>query len=231
MKARDVMTSPAITVPPDMPVSEIARLLIERAISAVPVIGANGELVGIVSEGDLLRRVEADTDRHRPQWLELLLDSNVAAADFARSHGAFARDVMTANVVTAKPDTELAEIASLLERRRIKRVPVMEQGKVVGIVSRANLLHALVAVRRAGTDTVDTDADIRTELRARLGRNSGVDLDRVNIVVSDGIVHLWGTVKSENQRRALHAAASGMSGVRSVEDHLHHDWFGGSTGY
>ena len=232
MQARDVMTSPPITVAPDTPVAEVATVLLENRISAVPVLDAAGRMVGIVSEGDLLRRADAQTERRRPQWLELLLDRNVTAADFVKTHGNLARDVMTGDVVTVRPDTELAEIASVLERRRIKRVPVVDRGKLVGIVSRANLLHGLVAHPHVALpdDVQERDAEIRSRLDEVLRQVPGVNLGRINTVVKDGAVFLWGTVKSENQRRALTVAAESVPGVVRVEDKLHHDRFPGSTG-
>lgn len=232
MEARNVMTSPPISVTPDASVSQIAQLLLEHRISAVPVLDDAGAILGIVSEGDLLRRTEAKTDRRRPQWLEVLLDRNVSSAEFVKSHGNRARDVMTTDVVSVAPDTDLAEIAALLERHRIKRVPVVENGRVVGIVSRANLLHALVAYREdvAPDAGQPSDDDIRDRLSKILREHRGVDMRQVNVVVKDGVVFLWGTVKSENQRRALTVAAESVPGVLRVEDKLHHDWFPGSTG-
>jgi CBS domain-containing protein len=230
LRARDVMTSPVITVGLRTPVQEIATTLLENRISAVPVVGDDGEVVGIVSEGDLLRRAEAHTERRRSKWLELLLDRNVAAADFVKTHGREAKDVMTTDVVSVGPDTELVEIASTLERRRIKRVPVVEGGKVVGIVSRANLLQALVA-RPPETKpdaTLSRDAEIRRELNGRLRTVPGVNMQRVNAVVEDGTVFLWGTVKSSDQRRALTVAAESVPGVTRVEDRLHLDRFPGT---
>ncbi|HVL21056.1 MAG TPA: CBS domain-containing protein [Amaricoccus sp.] len=230
MLAREVMTSPPITVTPDTPVSEVAAILLANRISAVPVLNQAGKLIGIVSEGDLLRRAEAKTERRRSKWLELLLDRNVAAADFVKTHGRAAKDVMTSDVVSVGPDTELAEIASTLERRRIKRVPVVEGGKVLGIVSRANLLQALVArPPDAKPDaTLRRDAEIRKELVGRLRSIPGVNMQRVNAVVEDGTVFLWGTVKSSDQRRALNVAAESIPGVARVEDRLHLDFFPGT---
>lgn len=232
MLARDVMTSTPITVAPDTPVTEVATLLLERRISAVPVVDADGRMVGIVSEGDLLRRADAQTERRRSSWLELLLDRNVTAADFVKTHGNLARDVMTQDVVAVAPDTDLSEIASLLERRRIKRVPVVDGGRLVGIVSRANLLQGLVAQPRAAVsaDVQTRDADIRRRLDDILQDVPGVDLRRVNVVVKNATVFLWGTVKSDNQRRALTVAAESVPGVERVEDNLHRDTFPGSTG-
>lgn len=226
------MTSPPITITPDMPVADVAGLLLENRISAVPVLDVTGKIVGIVSEGDLLRRADAKTERRRSRWLELLLDRNVAAADFVKTHGTHARDVMTHDVVTVAPDADLAEIASLLERRRIKRVPVVDGGKVIGIVSRANLLHGLVAQPRIDrpADVQAQDSEIRSRLNAVLDDIKGVDLRHINVVVKDGAVFLWGTVKSDNQRRALTVAAESVPGVVRVEDKLHRDRFPGSSG-
>jgi len=230
MLARDVMTSSPITVAPDTPVTEVATLLLEKRISAVPVVEADGRIVGIVSEGDLLRRADTQTEQRRSSWLELLLDRNVTSADFVKTHGTRARDVMTPDVVAVTSDTPLAEIASLLERRRIKRVPVVDNGRLVGIVSRANLLQGLVAQPRVAVaaDVQTRDAEIRSRLDEILQEVPGVDLRRINAVVKNGTVFLWGTVKSDNQRRALMVAAESVPGVERVEDNMHHDRFPGS---
>jgi CBS domain-containing protein len=231
MRAQDVMTSPPITVTPDTPVTEIAALLIERRISAVPVVDESGRAVGIVSEGDLLRRGEMGTERQRSQWLELLLDRGMQAADFSKAYGLFARDVMTREVISVSPDTDLGEIARLLEQRRIKRVPVVQDGVPVGIVSRANLLRGLVASRQGSSaPRQGDDFALRTAVEERLRGEPWIDLSRLNIVVSDGVVHLWGIVRGEEQRRALKIAAESIPGVRDVVDHLSPDWFANSSG-
>ena len=231
MKARDVMTSPPITVTPDTAITDVAALLLERRISAVPVVDEHGRMVGIISEGDLLRRSESDTERRRPQWLEMLLDPNIQAADFVKTHGTHVGAVMTRDVVAVSPDTDLAEIASLLEQRRIKRVPVVENGVPVGIVSRANLLYGLVAYKKAPSGLqAASDPEIQQRVTESLRAEPWIDLSRLNIVVSDGVVHLWGLVKSEEQRRALKVAAGAVPGVRSVEDHLGLDRFPNFSG-
>jgi CBS domain-containing protein len=231
MKAQDVMTSPPITVTPDTLVVDIAAVLVERRISAVPVVDASGRLVGIVSEGDLLRRSEIGTDRQRSQWLELLVERSGQAADFAKAHGLFARDVMTRDVVSVPPDAELSEIAALLERHRIKRVPVVRDGVPVGIVSRANLLRGLVASGRTRQATREADdLAIRNRIEQRLRQEPWADLSRLNIVVSEGVVHLWGVLGSDEQRRALKIAAESVPGVKGVVDHLSPDWFPNTAG-
>jgi CBS-domain-containing membrane protein len=212
MKAQDVMTAPVVTVAPEAPVPEIAALLIERQISAVPVVDG-GAVVGI------------------PGWLEMLLNRDIQAAGFVKEHGTCARDVMTADVIAVAPDTDLAEIARILERRRIKRVPVIDKGTLVGIVSRANLLRGLVAYRHspAGLDA-KSDPDLARAVEERLSREAWVDLRRMNIVVTDGVVHLWGAIDSAERRRALALAAAETPGVKRVEDHLTPDWFANDAG-
>lgn len=225
MKARDVMTTGVITVTPTTSISEIAATLLEKRISAVPVVDEAGRLVGIVSEGDLLRRHETATERRRPRWLSLLLDRGIQAAEFTKTHGDHAQDVMSRDVVSVSPDTDLSDIAQLLEERRIKRVPVVDGGRLVGIVSRANLLQGLVVVGRRPEAVRDAtaatnDKDLRERLDEALRLEPWIDTSRLNVVVSDGIVHLWGMVKSDDQRRALYVAAENVPGVRGVEDHL-----------
>ncbi|MBB3265961.1 CBS domain-containing protein [Azospirillum sp. OGB3] len=228
MQAKDVMTSPVITVSLDTPVPDIAELLLTHRISGLPVVDQDGRAVGIISEGDLLRRVETGTDRPRARWLEMLVGRNVQAADFLKTHGRRARDVMSRPVQAVAPDTEIAEIADLMEDKRIKRAPVLVDGRPVGIISRANLLHGLLRNRRGGTGFgASGDEAIRAALLEALDGQSWVDLDRINIVVNDGVVQLWGMVDSEEQRRALHTAASGISGVKRVEEHLNRNRFVG----
>lgn len=226
MQAKHVMTSPVITVTVDATVAEIAELLLTRRISGVPVTDAAGRVVGIVSEGDLLHRRESGTERRRPRWLSLLVSGGSQANEFVKTHGTRAADVMTRPVVSVSPDTDLADIAVLMERERIKRVPVLEDGRAVGIVSRANLLHGLVAVRRNAPAAASGGEDaIRDALMKRLEGESWIDLNQVNVVVKDGVVHLWGVVDSDEQRRALHVAAESVPGVTRIEEHLHRNRF------
>lgn len=218
MQARDVMTTNVVTVAPDTPVTDIARLLLEKRISGVPVVDADGRLVGVVSEGDLVRRLEEDEGGGRSWWLGLLATPEERAAAYVRAHGRRASDVMTRHVVTVAPDTPLAAVARLLEEKHIKRVPVVENGRLVGIVSRADLLRALAAKQ---PETVSADD---RELRERLLRElekAGLDYHPyVNIVVADGVVHLWGIVSSRREAEALRVAAENVEGVKAVESHL-----------
>jgi CBS domain-containing protein len=230
MRARDVMTSEVVTVGPETTVPEIAALLIQRRISAVPVLD-RGKLVGIVSEGDLMRRPETDTEPGASPWLSIFTGPGVVPDRFAKAHGATAREVMTGDVVTVDPDTSLDEVARLLEARRIKRVPVVEEGRLVGILSRANLLHGLIARRPAPAveDGAERDGRIRSEVRELLAKNPWLERDRMNLVVSEGVVHIWGIVRSEEHRHALRKALSAIPGVRGVEDHLSPNLFANTT--
>ncbi|WP_029008063.1 CBS domain-containing protein [Azospirillum halopraeferens] len=226
MKAKDVMTSPVITVTADTAVADVAALLLERRISGAPVVEPDGRLVGIVTEGDLLHRAETGTERRRSRWLELITGRGASASDFVKSHGRRVADVMTRPVHAVGPDTELAEIASLMERERIKRVPVCEDGRIVGIVSRANLLHGLVAYRHGQAEPLPSgDDEIRRHLTEQLAHEHWINANKINIVVAGGVVHLWGEVENDEQRRALRVAAESVPGVRGVEEHLHrHRW-------
>ena len=227
MLAKDVMTSPVITTTPDTLVLDVATLLLQHRISGVPVVDGDGRIVGIVSEGDFLHRTETGTDRPRSRWLEFLIGrEGRTAGDFVKSHGLRVRDVMSRNVVSVRPDADLGEIAELMERKRIKRVPVVENDRPIGIVSRANLLHGLVAYKRspAGLEAISAP-EIRRLLVEKLRHEPWADLSRINIVVSDGTVHLWGIVTNDDQRRALRVAAEEIPGVKGVEEHFSPRYF------
>jgi CBS domain-containing protein len=221
MRAADVMTTFVVSVTPETTVGEAARVMVDRRISGLPVIDALGTLVGMVSEGDLLRRVEAHTERKRPRWLEFLAANSQLASDYVKSHARHIRDVMTAPVVTATEDMPLAEIADLLERRRVKRVPIVRGDKVLGIVSRSDILRAVAsgAGAQPAASTAD-DRGIREAIAVELKKQKWADPTESTIVVTDGVVHLWGFYVSEAERTALRVAAETVPGVRKVEDHL-----------
>jgi CBS domain-containing protein len=220
MKAADVMVSAVISVRPTARVEEVARILLANHISAVPVIDEEGELLGIVSEGDLMRRPEAGTERRRSWWLEHLTGKQILASEYVKSHSHKISDVMTRSVITATPDTPLGDIATLLERNRIKRVPIVQNGKVVGIVSRANLLQALAILPTKGATTAHTDdSEIRDQVLSRLN----AELWRpslLNVTVHDGNVDLWGFVTSNDEKKAARIAVEAIVGVKSINDHL-----------
>ncbi len=204
MKASDIMVTDVITVRPDSCVQDVAELLLKHRISALPVLDANGRLVGIVSEGDLLRRAEAGTGHERSWWLRLLMGREVLAVEFVKEHSRKVADVMTRQVVSAAPDTPVGEIAALLERNRIKRVPIMQNGKLVGIVSRANLLQALASMRKEilGEKPI-ADTELRQQVISRLKAEPWVRTSLVNVTVSEGTVDLWGIVDSTAEKQAL----------------------------
>ncbi len=220
MKAKDVMTRHVIKVDEGTSVVEIARTLLKWRISAVPVVDASEELVGIVSEGDLMRRPESQTDDPSPWSVAALAGPEEQAAEYLKSHGRVARDVMTRDVVTVNEDASVSQIAQLLEERRIKRVPVMHGRKIVGIVSRANLLHGLAVTDLPERPSANDDARLRATIMNRLHNEVGANLESINVVVSKGSAHLWGTALSDAQKDAVRVAAEETPGVASVEDHL-----------
>jgi CBS-domain-containing membrane protein len=220
MKAADVMATKVITVRLDTPVAMIAEVLLANRISAVPVVNDKDILVGIVSEGDLIYRVEAGTERHRSWWVELLTGKETLAHEFVMSHARKAADVMTRPVISVQPDTPLGDIASLLEKHRIKRVPVASNGKIVGIVSRANLIQALVNLNRAKTEASVDDLTLHSNILEQLRSKPWVDPSTISILVNNGSVELWGIVDSETEKNAIRVAVEVTPGVRQVANKL-----------
>jgi CBS domain-containing protein len=218
MRARDVMVRAVATTTPETTVEKVARLMINLRISGVPVLDKNGQLVGIVTEGDLLRRAETGTERRRSRWSEWFSPNSRLAAEYIKSHARRVEDIMTREVVSVGELATLAEIAELMETKRIKRVPVVHDGKIAGIVSRADLLQVL-ASGGAATANEDGDRLIRERLFAELRKQEWANSAASNVVVSDGVVHFWGTVGSEEERRALRVVAENIPGVRGIEDH------------
>jgi CBS domain-containing protein len=221
MKASDVMVTDVITVGPEMTVREAAQLLLDRHISAAPVLDAQGRLIGIVSEGDLIHRAEIGTERRRSWWLEFLVSDQTRANEFIKAHATKVADVMTRNVVTATEDTSLGEIATLLERHGIKRVPIVRSDKVVGIVSRANLLQAFASapVSVQATTSVNDQA-LREQVMAHIRAQPWGMPWLMTVNVHDGVVELWGPIDSDEQRRTILVAAESTPGVREVKDNL-----------
>ena len=232
MRAIDVMTTGVITIDPDTSVQAVAKLLSERGISGVPVVDAADRLVGIVSEGDLLHRVETGTERvagrRRSWWLDTIASDQELARDYIKSHGRTAKDVMTREVISVTETTDLADVAMLLDTKRIKRVPVLRDGKLVGIVSRANLVRALAASKTdPAAEPATDDRTIRAMLLAELmGQEWFKTQDwfkiwAADVIVRDRVVHFWlAANQSEEERRALRVAAQNVAGVRRVEEHI-----------
>lgn len=221
MKAKDIMTQNVATVAPDVSVEEIAKLMLDRNISAVPVVDGHGHLIGIVSEGDLMRRAELGTERQRSWWLQLLVGSDYKAHEFVKLHGRKARDVMTREVTTVHEDAPIQEIVTLLEEHRIKRVPVVRGRRPVGIVSRANVLRAFASREAsAPAELPARDRDIKHRLEAALANEPWWHEHTCSILVAGGVVHLWGTTESADEREAIRVVAENTSGVSGVKNHI-----------
>ena len=221
MNAADIMTPNVITARPDTPLEELIDLMLKNRISGLPVVD-DGIIVGIVSEGDLLRRAETGTERRRSQLLELVSSTGTAAAAYVRTHGRKAGEIMTTDLVTVTPDTPIAKIADILESKRIKRVPVVLEGKVLGIVTRANLLKALATQLHAEPPLFSSDdRSIRLALWEEFRHHKWASqVAQFDVTVRDGVVHLWGIVRGEDLRRAFIVAAENAPGAKGVVDHL-----------
>lgn len=221
MQASDVMTMNVIAVQADTEVREIANLLLKHRISAVPVVDGDQHVIGLVSEGDLMRRVESDTDERHAWWLAELLSTRDKPADYIKSHGRRAADVMTRAVISVTDDAPLYEVAGLLERHHIKRVPVTREGRLVGIVSRANLLHGLATYGRDGKNgRATSDQELRDRVMKEISQAAGINTGLINATVNDGAVQLWGSVYEATKQKAAGIAAESVDGVKSVENNI-----------
>ena len=219
MTAKDVMTQHVITIAPDASIVEALRLMLQHRISGLPVVDNNGTLAGIVTEGDFLRRAETGTQRRRPRWVEFLLGPGTLAKDYVYSHGRRIDEVMTTDVRTVAEDAELCDIVAVMEKFGVKRVPVMRGRELVGIVSRANLLHALASLSVA-TPSPKTDEAIREAVLAELDRQSWAPRHMIDVVVRNGVVELWGAVIDSEQRKAARVVAETVPGVKAVKSHI-----------
>jgi CBS domain-containing protein len=221
MDAADAMTPDVICATPETPLPELVQLMLEHHISALPVVDS-GSVVGIVTEGDLLQRAEIGTERRPSRWLEFFTSLHTRAADYTRAHAHKASEIMTRDVLTVPDTMPLAEVAHLMESRKIKRVPVVRDGKLVGIVGRRNLLQALATRLSTVPVTVD-DKTIRGAFYAEVrGQSWAPSAASVNAVVADGVVHLWGIAPDDTLRQAIVVAAESVPGVKAVEDHMDH---------
>jgi CBS-domain-containing membrane protein len=219
MKARDVMVAPVITASPNASVKSVAETFVRHQISAVPVVDDKGKLLGMISEGDLLHRAEAGTEKQRPWWLRAFVGPDTLANEYVKAHARKVADAMTRQVVTASPETPLHEVAALLEKHSVKRVPIVENGQLVGIVSRANLVQA-VASAGTGLQIPLSDSTIRDKLLAHLKTQNWAHTDLLNVTVNGGVVDLWGIVGSASERNAIRVAAETTPGVNAVKDNL-----------
>lgn len=220
MIASDVMTRNVISVSPDATIANAVELMLERGISGLLVVDTAGTLVGIVTEGDLLRRDELGTRRQRSWWLRLIASPGRQAADFTRTHGRKVADVMTHDVLSVNARAPLTDIVTLMEEHRVKRVPVLDGDHVVGVVSRADLLRALsVAARERGAASAD-DGTIRDRILDTLAQETWAPRTTLNVTVVNGVIDLWGTIGNDQERRAICVIAENTPGVKKVIDHL-----------
>ena len=228
MNAGDVMTQSTVTVDPDASIMHAIQMMLKRRISGLPVVDNTGALVGIVTEGDLLRRVELGTQKRRPRWIEFLIGPGRLASEYVSACGRRVEEVMTTPVHTVTEDTPLTDVVRIMESKQVKRLPVVREGHLVGILSRANLLRALVSIPRDTKPANVEDASIRQHLLAELAKQSWAPVALVDVIVKDGVVHLWGTLTEERQRQGIRVVAENTPGVKRVEDHL--VWIEPNTG-
>ena len=220
MKACDIMTQPVISVEADTPVETAVRLMLQKKISGLPVVDGSGNLVGMVTEGDFLRRAEAGTEHKQSRWLDFLIGPGRLADRYAKAHGRKVGEIMTDDVKSADEQTQLGDIVAMMERNRIKRVPVLRGKKVVGIVSRANLLRALASVmHKLPAGSID-DTAIRQKIVDALQQEKWTPIATVDAIVRDGVVTLTGYVLDERQRAALKVLVENVAGVKQVRDEM-----------
>ena len=222
MLARDVMhRGPIVTVGPETSVEEAAGLMLSLGISGLPVVDATTGVVGIITDGDLLRRAELGTEKHRQSWMAFLASPGPLAADYALTHGSKVGEVMTAGVLTAEADTPLDQIVKMMEQKHIRRVPIVERGRLAGIVSRADLMRALIVQRAPpAAAAAHPDAQIVAAVTAFFDQETWSPRATVRISVTDGLVDLWGMIFDERERTALCVAVENIRGVKAVRDHL-----------
>lgn len=220
MLAKDIMSTRIVTVGEDTTVGEIAEFMIKFHISAVPVVSADNFIIGIVSEGDLIHRPEFGTDKRRHSWwLNLLVERTDLAQDFVKSHGTTAGDIMTKDVIVVEEDTPIDEIAEILERNQIKRVPVVRDGCLVGLVSRANIVQQLASGRKIDVSVSKDDGALRGEIEATLYSQPWASSRTTAVTVHNGDVELWGFIGSKDERDATRIALDQNPGVKSLKDH------------
>jgi CBS domain-containing protein len=219
MRAHQIMTRSVITIAPDATVLEAAKTMLQHHVSGLPVVDAAGQLVGIVSEGDFIRRSEIGTQRKRGRWLKFLLGAGLTATDYVHEHGRKVSEVMTTDPITVAEDATLEQIVTSMETNGVKRLPVLRDSKLVGIVSRANLLQAVASLAREIPDPTADDDHIRSRIVAAIEKNDWSPFG-LNVIVRDGIVHLSGVITNESSRQAAMVATENVAGVKKVHDHL-----------
>jgi CBS domain-containing protein len=219
MQVKDVMTLNVISVEANEPVLKAAQLMLQNRISGLPVIDKEGELVGIVTEGDFLRRSEIGTQRRRPKWLEFIVGPGRLADEYVHASGRKVEEIMTPDPFSVTENDSLETVVEVMERRRVKRLPVMRGGQMIGIVSRANLMHALASLARDDAHApAGDDSAIRDRILTALGKEQWAP--RPNVVVKNGVAELWGVITDDRERRGLIVATENVAGVKKVHDHL-----------
>jgi CBS domain-containing protein len=218
MQVKDIMTTNVVSIGADEPVVKAARLMLQNRISGLPVIDKEGELVGMVTEGDFLRRGELGTQRRRPKWLEFIIGPGKLAEEYVRTSGRRVEEVMTPDPWTIREDDSLEAVVETMERRHIKRLPVTRGGRMVGIVSRANLMHALATLARDLPAPAGGDSAIRTNILAAIAKQDWAP--HINVIVRDGVAELHGVVTDDRERQGLVVAAENVAGVKKVHDRL-----------
>src|ERR1700674_5009031 len=219
MRAHQIMTRPVITVAPETTIVEAANVMLQKHVSGLPVVDAAGKLIGIISEGDFIRRSEIGTQRRRGRFLKFILGSGKEATDFVHEHGRKIAEIMTPDPLTIGEDTDLEKIVELMEKNGVKRLPVMRGDKLVGIVSRSNLLQAVASLAREIPDPTADDDHIRNRIIDTLQKNVWCPFG-LSVTVRDGIVHLSGVITEERSRQAAIVGAENVAGVKTVHDHL-----------
>ena len=219
MQVRDVMTRSVRSVSPEDDVISAACVMAEAGLSGLPVVDRAGHVVGILTEGDLMRRKELGTLARRARWVEIFASSDDLAQDYIRARSNKVRDVMSSSVIAAEESMPLTALVRLFEQHGIKRAPVLREGALVGIVSRADLIRAL-ALQQDAPPTLPDDAAIRNTLLQRIHARAWLPASGISFVVTDRVVSLYGVAASEEQRRALVVMGETIPGVKSVEDHL-----------
>lgn len=221
MKARDIMSSPVHTIRTDTSIIDIAALMATHRISGVPVVDDEGRMIGIVSETDLLHRAETGTERKRKWWISLFLDADMRARDYIKTHGHTAADLMSRFVISVPHDASLAAVADMLDVNNLKRVPVLENGRLIGMITRGDLVRAVADAGAMSQAPQREPAALQKAINEQLGRQSWLNAAFVNVIVTDTTVEIWGYVPSEDQRKALLILVKEMAGTsRTVESHV-----------
>jgi CBS domain-containing protein len=218
MQVKDIMTINVISIGADEPVVKAASLMLQNRISGLPVVDKEGELIGMVTEGDFLRRGELGTRRRRPKWLEFIVGPGKLAEEYVRTSGGRVEEIMTPDPWTIREDASLEAVVEMMERHHIKRLPVTRGGRVVGIVSRANLMHALASIARDLPAPAGGDSAIRANIMAAIAEQEWAP--HVNVIVKNGVAELHGIVTDDRERQGLTVAAENVAGVKKVHDHL-----------